>query len=78
MRKFYRASPSNRLSYIVPQKKKAEAQFLGMKHLQTWLIHFYTNRPHIVQKPQRLAVKLGELKWPPLRWRYASKRGLVG
>ena len=28
---FYRASPSNRLSYIGRSKKKAEAQFLGMK-----------------------------------------------
>jgi hypothetical protein len=97
---FYRASHSNRLSYIGRSRKKAEAQFLGMKmqigylrslqdnprvraaclkYLQTWLIHFYPNRPDIVEEAQRLAVELGgELKPPPLRWKYAWMRALFG
>jgi glycosyltransferase involved in cell wall biosynthesis len=97
---FYRASPSNRLSYIGRSGKKAEAQFLGMKmqigylrsmqdservraaclkYLQTWLINFYPNRPDIVEEAQRLAAELGgELKPPPLRWKYAWMRGLFG
>jgi glycosyltransferase involved in cell wall biosynthesis len=97
---FYRASPSNRLSYIGRSRKKAEAQFLGMKmqigylrsmqdservraacvkYLQTWLIHFYPNRPDIVEEAQRLAVELGgELKPPPLRWKYSWMRALFG
>jgi hypothetical protein len=97
---FYRASPSNRLSYIGHSRKKMEAHFLGMKmqigylrsmqdndrvraacvkYLQTWLMHFYPNRPDIVEEAQRLAVELGgELKPPPLRWKYSWMRALFG
>jgi glycosyltransferase involved in cell wall biosynthesis len=97
---FYRASTANRLSYIGGSKRKAEAQFLGMKmqidylrsiqdservraacvkYLQTWLIHFYPNRPNIVEEAQRLAAELGgELKPPPLRWKYSWMRPLFG
>jgi glycosyltransferase involved in cell wall biosynthesis len=50
-----------------------------LKYLQTWLIHFYPNRPDIVEEAQRLAVELGgELKPPPLRWKYAWMRRLFG
>jgi glycosyltransferase involved in cell wall biosynthesis len=97
---FYRASPSNRLSYIGRSSRKVEAQFLGMKmqigylrsmqdsdrvraacvtYLQTWLGHFYPDRPDLAQEAQQLATSLGgRLSFPKISWKYAWVEKLFG
>jgi len=97
---FYRASPSNRLSYIGRSSRKAEAQFLGMKmqigylrsmqdndrvraacvtYLQTWLGHFYPDRPDLARELEDLATSLGgRLKVPRLPWKYLWIQKLFG
>ena len=48
-------------------------------YLQTWLVHFYPNRPDIVESAQRLANSLGgELQLPALSWKYDWIRSLFG
>lgn len=49
------------------------------QYLQTWLIHFYPERPDIVRALETLAVSLGGcLSEPPLRWKYAWITPLFG
>lgn len=49
------------------------------KFLQTWLHHFYPNRPDLVEKAQQLAENLGgRLSLPRASWKYAWIEKLFG
>ena len=50
-----------------------------LTYLQNWLVHFYPERPDIVEQAQRLAEELGgKLEMPPLRWKYAWLKPIFG
>ncbi len=50
-----------------------------LKRLQTCLIHFYPERPDIMEQAQQLAYDLGgTLRVPRLRWKYSWLRPLFG
>jgi glycosyltransferase involved in cell wall biosynthesis len=50
-----------------------------VNYLQTWLVHFYPERPDIVEQAQHLAADLGgKLEIPPLRWKYSWMRPIFG
>jgi glycosyltransferase involved in cell wall biosynthesis len=67
------------IGYLRSMQDNDRVRAACVKYLQTWLLHFYPNRPDIVEEAQRLAVELGgELKPPPLRWKYSWIRALFG
>ena len=48
-------------------------------YLETWLIHFYPNRPDLVARVQQLAAALGgEVRLPQLSWKYDWIRRVFG
>jgi glycosyltransferase involved in cell wall biosynthesis len=97
---FYRATGSNRVSYIGNSDKKKESLLLSMKlqiqylrsleesgrvrqacltYLQNWYENFYPDRPDLVAEVQSLAAELrGHVNEPPLRWKYAWMKPLLG
>ena len=50
-----------------------------LNYLQTWLIHFYPERPDIVRQAEQLALELGgQLGRPYLSWKYSWIKALFG
>jgi glycosyltransferase involved in cell wall biosynthesis len=50
-----------------------------IEYLQTWLIHFYPNRPDLVDRAEQLANSLGgQIRRPTLSWKYDWIRRLYG
>jgi hypothetical protein len=47
--------------------------------MQNWLIHFYPEKREIVRQAEELAKTLGgQLKEPPLSWKYSWIRTMFG
>jgi glycosyltransferase involved in cell wall biosynthesis len=67
------------VKYIRSLEESERIRAACLRFLQTWLIHFYPERPDIVQALERLAISLGAgLRKPRLRWKYAWIRPLFG
>jgi glycosyltransferase involved in cell wall biosynthesis len=55
------------------------ARQAGVAYLQNWLVHFYPDRPDLVQKANSAAAELGgELHVPRLSWKYSWIAALFG
>lgn len=51
----------------------------GVKYLQTWLVFFYPEGPHIIEQAKKLAAEMGgKLEMPKLRWKYVGIQKLFG
>jgi glycosyltransferase involved in cell wall biosynthesis len=67
------------VKYIRSLEDSERVRVACMHYLQTWLIHFYPERPDIVQELENLAADLGgDLTKPSLRWKYAWIKPLSG
>jgi len=67
------------VKYIRSLEDSDRVRAACMRYLQTWLIHFYPERPDIVRELETLADSLGgRLGKPSLRWKYAWIRPLFG
>jgi glycosyltransferase involved in cell wall biosynthesis len=67
------------VKYIRSLEESDRVRAACTKFLQTWLIHFYPERPEIVQAVESLAASFGaSLHKPRLRWKYAWITPLLG
>lgn len=67
------------IRYLLSQRNDERARSACVLYLQTSLIHFYNERPDIVEEAQRLATSLGGTLTPPrLPWKYTWLRLLFG
>jgi hypothetical protein len=48
-------------------------------YLQTWSIHFYPERPDLMEETRKMAAELGgQIEIPPLRWKYSWITPVLG
>ena len=67
------------VKYISSLEDSDRVRAACITYLQNWLIHFYPERPDIVQELEALAASLGGgLELPRLRWKYAWIEPLLG
>jgi len=67
------------IGYLRSLEDSERVRAACLKYLQTWLGHFYPDRPDIVEQVQQLAAELGgKLLIPPLRWKYTWIRPILG
>jgi glycosyltransferase involved in cell wall biosynthesis len=67
------------IDYLRSLRDTDRVQAACLKYLQTWLIHFYPERPDLVQQAEELAASLGgHLGVPELSWKYRWIRALLG
>jgi glycosyltransferase involved in cell wall biosynthesis len=67
------------VKYIRSLEDSERVRAACLTYLQNWLIHFYPERPDILQELQGLAGTLGGRLQPPrLRWKYAWIESLFG
>jgi glycosyltransferase involved in cell wall biosynthesis len=67
------------VKYIQSLEDSDRVRAACIAYLQSWLIHFYPERPDIVGELKELAGRLGgRLETPRLRWKYAWMKPLFG
>ena len=67
------------IGYLRTMKDDERVRAACIKYLQTWLPHFYPDRPDIMEKLQQLAKSLGgQLQVPRLSWKYAWIQKTLG
>jgi glycosyltransferase involved in cell wall biosynthesis len=67
------------VKYVRSVEDSERVRTACVTYLQNWLIHFYPERPDIVQELEKLAASLGgRLEVPRLRWKYAWIKPLFG
>lgn len=67
------------IGYLRQMEDSARVRAACVNHLQTWLRHFYPERPDLVEQAQHLARELGgKLETPSLRWKYAWMQPILG
>jgi glycosyltransferase involved in cell wall biosynthesis len=67
------------IHYLRSFEESERVRSACLNYMQTWLIHFYPERPDIVAELQQLASQLGGLLHTPrLRWKYAWIRQILG
>src|SRR6266404_2386774 len=67
------------VKYIQSLEDSDRIRAACLSYLQNWLIHFYPERPDIVDELEKLAGRLGgRLEAPQLRWKYAWMKPLFG
>jgi glycosyltransferase involved in cell wall biosynthesis len=67
------------IDYLLALENSPLTRAACVNYLQTWLHHFYPERPDIVDEAERLATELGgRLDVPQLSWKYDWIRRLFG
>jgi glycosyltransferase involved in cell wall biosynthesis len=67
------------IDYLLALEDSPRTRAACVNYLQTWLHHFYPERPDIVAEAQRLAARLGgRLEAPHLSWKYEWIRRVFG
>jgi glycosyltransferase involved in cell wall biosynthesis len=67
------------IQYIRSLEDTPRVRTACVNYLQTWLPHFYGERPDIMKEAEELAASLGgELRPPRLSWKYSWIQGLFG
>jgi glycosyltransferase involved in cell wall biosynthesis len=67
------------IDYLRSLEDSERARAACVKYLETWLIHFYLNRPDIVNQAQQKARNLGtQLENPHLRRKYGWIKPVIG
>jgi glycosyltransferase involved in cell wall biosynthesis len=67
------------IKYIRSLEESERVRATCMAYMQIWLIHFWPERPDIVQELEALATSLGgRLERPRLRWKYVWMKSLFG
>jgi glycosyltransferase involved in cell wall biosynthesis len=67
------------IGYLLSLEDSPRVRRACITYLETWLIHFYPNRPDLVARVQQLARTLGgEVRPPQLSWKYDWIRRLFG
>jgi glycosyltransferase involved in cell wall biosynthesis len=67
------------ITYLRSLQDDTRARAACVRYLQTWMVYFYPERLDIFRQAQELASSLGgELKIPPLSWKYSWIETLFG
>jgi hypothetical protein len=67
------------IHYLRTMEDSPRVRAACVSYLQNWLIHFFPERPDIVEKAKTIARELGgELREPALSWKYAWIKQLFG
>jgi glycosyltransferase involved in cell wall biosynthesis len=67
------------IGYLRSLADDARVRAACVHYLQTWLVHFYPERPDIVEQVRELAATLGgKITLPQLSWKYAWIQCLFG
>jgi glycosyltransferase involved in cell wall biosynthesis len=67
------------INYLRSFRDDERVRAACLKYMQTWLLHFYPERPDIVRQLERLATALGgQLNMPRLRWKYRWMQRVFG
>jgi glycosyltransferase involved in cell wall biosynthesis len=67
------------VQYLLSLEDSERTRSACLSYLQTWLHHFYPNRPDLVEQAQQLAGNLGgRLSLPTTSWKYAWVEKLFG
>jgi glycosyltransferase involved in cell wall biosynthesis len=67
------------IGYLRSMEDTKRVRVACVKYLQNWMIHFYPERPDIVNRAEQMATKLdGRLMAPQLSWKYSWIRSLFG
>lgn len=67
------------IGYLRAREDSSRTRAACLNYLQTWLLHFYPNRPDLIQQAQQLAACLGgQLSLPKASWKYAWIERLFG
>lgn len=67
------------IGYLRSMEDSERVRAACVNYLRTWSVHFYPERPDLVEQAQQLAAELGgKLKMPRLRWKYAWMQPIFG
>jgi glycosyltransferase involved in cell wall biosynthesis len=67
------------IGYLRAKEDSERTRSACVTHLQTWLLHFYPNRPDLMHEAQQVAASLGgQLSLPKASWKYAWIERLFG
>jgi len=67
------------IAYLRSLEDSARTRAACVSYLQTWLIHFFPEKPGIVKQARSLAAELGgALTMPKLSWKYSWIAGVFG
>jgi glycosyltransferase involved in cell wall biosynthesis len=67
------------IGYLRSMEDNERVRAACLNYLQTWLGHFYPERPDLVEQARQLAAELGgELETPRLRWKYRWMQPIGG